>query len=331
MSANINIDSNTEMSGAPTPGTSIATADMVARVRPFYWSLRRELWENRSIYIAPAAVALLVLFSVIIGILRTPHEAVPFQRLLDVPPNALRLAGLSLYGAIAGVLGVTAGIVGWFYCLDTLSGERRDRSILFWRSLPVSDLTAVLSKVLVGMIVVPLVALVVGIVLFIILLLISSVVLAMNDVSGTLLIRNAAFGEALLVHIYAATCAILWCAPLYAWAIFVSSWARRATFLWALMPPAAIMLFEGLAFGTQKFMGIISARFSGGLRYAFIENAQAFDEQEFQLEADQLPESLLSLMDPARFFSMPGLWVGLAIAAAFIGASIWMRRYREPL
>jgi ABC-2 type transport system permease protein len=189
----------------------------------------------------------------------------------------------------------------------------------------------VLSKVLIGMIIVPLVALVVGLALFIVLLLISSVVLALNDVSGTLLIRNAAFGEALVLHIYAASCAILWCAPLYAWAIFVSSWARRATFLWALMPPAAIMLFEGLAFGTQKFMGIVSTRFSGGLRYAFVEDAQAFNEGEFRLEADHLPESLLSLMDPVRFFSQPGLWIGLAIAVAFIAASIWMRRYREPL
>ncbi|HVF16117.1 MAG TPA: hypothetical protein VNA21_04375, partial [Steroidobacteraceae bacterium] len=126
-------------------------------------------------------------------------------------------------------------------------------------------------------------------------------------------------------------CAILWCAPLYAWAIFVSSWARRATFLWALMPPAAVMLFEGLAFGTQKFMAIVSTRFSGGLRYAFVEDAQAFNDDEFRLEADHLPESLVSLMDPARFFSQPGLWIGIAIAIAFISASIWMRRYREPL
>jgi ABC-2 type transport system permease protein len=331
MSANINIDSNTEMRNAPAPQASVATADLVARVRPFYWSLRRELWENRSIYIAPAAVALLVLFSVLVGLLRVPQDAVPFQRLLEVPPSALRLAGLSLYGAISGVLGVTAGIVGWFYCLDALSGERRDRSILFWRSLPVSDTTTVLSKVLIGMIVVPLVALIVGIALFIVLLLISSIVLAANDVSGTLLIKNGAFGEALVVHIYAATCAILWCAPLYAWAIFVSSWARRATFLWALMPPAAIMLFEGLAFGTQKFMAIVSTRLSGGLRYAFVEDMQTFNGDEFRLEADQLPESILSLVDPARFFSQPSLWIGLAIATAFIAASIWMRRYREPL
>jgi ABC-2 type transport system permease protein len=331
MSANVNIDSNTDMSGAPSPGASVATAALAARVRPFYWSLRRELWENRSIYIAPAAVALLVLFSAFVALLRMPHDAVPFQRLLDLPPNAFRMAGLGLYGMISGILAVTAGLVGWFYCLDALSGERRDRSILFWRSLPVSDTTAVLSKVLIGMVAVPLVALVVGIALFIVLLLISSAVLAFNDVSGTLLIRNAAFGEALLVHVYAAICAILWCAPLYAWAIFVSSWARRATFLWALMPPAAVMLFEGLAFGTQKFMAIVSTRFSGGLRYAFVEDAQAFNDDEFRLEADHLPESLVSLMDPARFFSQPGLWIGIAIAIAFIAASIWMRRYREPL
>ena len=41
---------------------------------------------------------------------------------------------------------LTAFLVGVFYCLDALHGERRDRSILFWKSLPVSDLTTVLAK-----------------------------------------------------------------------------------------------------------------------------------------------------------------------------------------
>jgi ABC-2 type transport system permease protein len=135
----------------------------------------------------------------------------------------------------------------------------------------------------------------------------------------------------LLVHVYAALAAILWCAPLYAWAIFVSSWVRRATFLWALLPPAAIALVEGLAFGTQHFMTMMGQRFSGGLQYAFVESAGQFEDDDFMKNPDNFPDSLLSLLDPARFFSQPGLWIGLAVAAAFIAASIWMRRYREPL
>jgi ABC-2 type transport system permease protein len=138
-------------------------------------------------------------------------------------------------------------------------------------------------------------------------------------------------GESIAVHVYTATAVILWCAPLYAWAIFVSSWVRRATFLWALLPPAAISLAEGLAFGTQHFSTMISQRFSGGLEYAFVASARGFDKGEFKLEPENFPDSLLSLLDPVRFVSQPGLWIGLIIAAGFIAASIWMRRYREPL
>src|SRR5687767_1298610 len=151
MNAHVNLDSNADMSGSPNPSASVTSADMAARVRPFYWSLRRELWENRSIYIAPAAVALIILFSALVSLIRMPQDAVPFQRLIDLSPAYFRIAGLGLYGVICSILAITAGIVGWFYCLDTLSGERRDRSIVFWRSLPVSDVTTVLSKVLVGM------------------------------------------------------------------------------------------------------------------------------------------------------------------------------------
>jgi ABC-2 type transport system permease protein len=118
---------------------------------------------------------------------------------------------------------------------------------------------------------------------------------------------------------------------LYAWAIFVSSWVRRATFLWALLPPAAIGLAEGLAFNTQHFTTMIGKRLSGGLEHAFAESAHALDREEFRLEPENFPDSLFSLLDPTRFLSQPGLWIGLAVAAAFIAASIWMRRYREPL
>jgi ABC-2 type transport system permease protein len=331
MNARANFDSNADMSNTPAPNANVANVDLAARVRPFYWSVRRELWENRSIYIAPAAVALIILFSAIVALLRLPHDVEPFSGLLNVPPHQLRFAGTVMYGVISGILAVNAGIVGWFYCLDTLSGERRDRSILFWRSLPVSDLTTVLSKVLIGMAIVPLVSLIVGLALYIVLLLISSIVLMVNGASGTLLLGNAPLGELLVTHIYAATATILWCAPLYAWAIFVSSWARRATFLWALMVPAAIGLAEGLAFGTKHFITMIGMRVSGGLQHAFVESMQAADDKNLKFDVDRLPESLFSILDPVRFISQPSLWIGLLVAAAFIAAAVWMRRYREPL
>lgn len=324
MNAHVNIGSNADMT--PTPKVTATSVALAAKVRPFYWSVRREVWENRSIYLAPLAIAAVVLLSVFIGAFRITNFTVDANT--TVAAEQYRLAALVLYAVIAGILSFAAGIVGWFYCLDALSGERRERSILFWRSLPVSDTTTVLSKVVVGMAVVPLVSLIVSVALYLVMLMIGSIVLLAKGVSGFGLMANASLGQSVVVHLYAATVAILWGAPLYAWAIFVSSWARRATFLWALMVPAAIALAEYLAFGTQRFLAIVSSRFEGGIKTAFVVFPSA-DEKHFKFDST-LPESLFTLLDPVRFLSQPGLWIGLVIAAAFIGAAIWMRRYREP-
>jgi len=106
-------------------------------VRPFYWSVWRELWENRSIYIAPLIVAGIILFGSFVNAFRLPELR---RNALALDP-AHRQAAIEMpYDMAAMMLIFTAFIVGFFYCLDALYGERRDRSILFWKSLPVSDL-----------------------------------------------------------------------------------------------------------------------------------------------------------------------------------------------
>src|SRR5436190_6630328 len=120
--------------------------------RPMYWSVLREVWENKSIYIAPSIVGAVILFGALISAGHLPerrHNAM----LLD---EVRRRAAIELpYDIVAIVLIVTAFIVGFFYCLDALYGERRDRSVLFWKSLPVSDRTTVLAKLSIPLLVIP--------------------------------------------------------------------------------------------------------------------------------------------------------------------------------
>src|SRR5213083_1898245 len=111
--------------------------------RPMYWSVRRELWENRSIYIAPLAVAGVFLFGFLISTIHLPSR---MRALSALDPAQQREAIAMPFDIAAALLMLTQLLVGAFYCLDALHGERRDRSILFWKSLPVSDLTTVLSK-----------------------------------------------------------------------------------------------------------------------------------------------------------------------------------------
>src|SRR6516162_7957466 len=144
----MNSETVPESAGVSTPGHRPATP------RPFRWSVRRELWENRSIYVAPILVAIVVLFGFLVSTVGLPER----RREVLLLDHAKARAAIEVpYNMAAIMLILTAFIVGVFYCLDALYGERRDRSILFWKSLPVSDSTTLLSKTTIPLVVLPLV------------------------------------------------------------------------------------------------------------------------------------------------------------------------------
>jgi ABC-2 type transport system permease protein len=149
-----------------------------------YWSVRRELWENRSIYVAPLAVAGVALFafslSSIAGIWEKPLRLNPAQ------PQAP-------YDIAAGLMMLTGIVVSVFYCLDALHGERRDRSILFWKSLPVSDLTTVLAKASIPLVILPLLTFAIIVAMQWLMLLMSSVVLLVSGQSVATLWTELSF------------------------------------------------------------------------------------------------------------------------------------------
>src|SRR5204862_3330235 len=123
--------------------------------RPLYWSVWRELWENRSIYIVPLIVAAVQVFGFAITTIGLPDR----RRAVLLLDAAHQRAAIEVpYDLAAMMMIFIVFIVGVVYCLDALYGERRDRSILFWKSLPVSDFTTVLSKVIIPLVVLRLVA-----------------------------------------------------------------------------------------------------------------------------------------------------------------------------
>src|SRR5579864_7071220 len=136
---------NTQSNAMPDSSidSQAMSAVAISQTRPFYWSVRRELWENRSIYIAPLAVAVAFLFGFLISMVHLPDK---MRAALALDPMQQREIIERPYNMAALLLMGTYLFVAAFYCLDALQGERRDRSILFWKSLPVSDLTTVLSK-----------------------------------------------------------------------------------------------------------------------------------------------------------------------------------------
>ena len=301
----------------PVDGPSVTTPRM-SRTRPFYWSVRRELWENRSLYIAPFVVTALVLFGSLVNILRLRLRLQHLSSMSDARLEALLLRPFQM--APAPIM-LTTFVVALFYCLDALYGERRDRSILFWKSLPVSDRTTVLAKVAVPLAVLPLIALALSVATQLIMLMVGTLVLAGTEVGPMRLWSAFSFFEGPLVMLYGLTVHVLWFAPIYGWLLLISAWAKRAAILWAVLPFLALATIEWIVFQSHYFMLLLRYRVTGAMREAFsVEHGRGGGS------VDRLWQ-----LAPGNFLSTPGLWAGLAFAGVCIAAAVRLRRNREPI
>jgi ABC-2 type transport system permease protein len=301
--------------------TQARSQTAAAPTHPFYWSVRRELWEHRSIWIAPLAVAGIVLFGFLIRLARLPQ----LLRTVDtLPPMKQALAIASPFaGACASII-LTGLIVAVFYCLGALNGERRDRSILFWKSLPVSDLTAVLAKATVPFLIIPPVVFVIAMVTQLVMLVVGSAVALASGLNAAVIWAHWPMAQMTLTLVYVIVVITLWYAPIYGWLLLVSAWARRMTFLWAVLTPLGIAVVERIAFDTSYFGGLLKYRLGGFVDEAFISLPH---KKHFVLHTIDP----LALMAPMKFVSSPGLWLGLLFGAACIAAAVWLRRSREPV
>jgi ABC-2 type transport system permease protein len=307
---NTQSDNTPERTGVSSPSYNRSST------QSFYWSVWRELWENRSIYVAPLIVAVVVLLGFLVSTIGMPERR---QAVLSLDPAHQRALIGAPYDIAAMILIFTAFIVGVFYCLDALHSERRDRSILFWKSLPVSDRTTVLSKATIPLVVLPLIIFTIVVLVQFLMLLWSSAVLLSSGLAGTTWTRFNLIKQSVIL-LYGLIVIVLWHAPVYGYALLISGWARRATFLWAVLPLLAIGVLEKFAFDTSHFASMLKNRLFGAGDAAFA----------FQPHRGVTIDSLVQLT-PGRYLAAPGLWIGLAFAAAFLVAAVWQRRYRGPI
>jgi ABC-2 type transport system permease protein len=297
------------------PSTATTPAALRA-ARPLYWSIRRELWENRSVYLAPLAVAVLVLFAMSIhGTVNLPKRV---RAAAASDRGGPQITAVTPYAVAPAPIMFTTILVGMFYCLDALYGERRDRSILFWKSLPVSDRTAVLAKAAVPFVILPAIGFVLSVVTFSILMALGTVVLAAKGLNPSVLWAEVGVVSEPLIILYGLAVHVLWHAPIYGWFLLISAWARRTPFLWAVLPPLALAAVEH-AFRTSYFGAFLRYRWGGAMKEAFT------------LEAGRTNISRLSQLDLLGFLATPGLWTGLIAAAVFLVAAARLRRNREPI
>jgi ABC-2 type transport system permease protein len=297
---------------APRLDTRVSSvAPPSSRTRPLYWSVRRELWENRSIHLAPLGVATFVVVAITVhGITMPSHLA----GMIGIDPSP-SMSVSAMYRSMSMLLLVTALIVGAFYCMDALSGERRDRSILFWKSLPVSDRTAVLAKASIPLVVLPVVTWAAIAAMLLAVFLLSALALVIQGHPVTPLWREVHLPQLWGMTAYAVAVIALWHAPIYAFLLMASGWARRTAGLWALLPVLAAAALEKLTMDTTRIATLVMRAIFGWYPAAFAAHA-----------GEGVPFHPLTTLTPLRFLASPELWIGLVLAAMFLAIAVRLRR-----
>jgi ABC-2 type transport system permease protein len=274
---------------------------------------RRELWEHKSLWLAPGVVALLLVVLPMFGNFHLGMDGIDVTA--HMPAEVQPQVGPILMNSLAGVLSVIACIVTLIYLLDCLYAERRDRSILFWKSLPVSDAQTVLTKLSMALVLIPLFTLLLALVAYLLL-------------SGLLYLRYEALRPLLGVDAIgrafatlpdlagSMVFALLWYAPVAAYLMLASVLAKRSPLVYAILPPVVLILVEQMLFGTHHV-----ARFLGRWLVPWV-----------RLEPPQIDDNRVSFgtsVDWSVLWRGPELWLGLAVAAGMVYIVIRLRRYRD--
>ena len=314
------------------------------------WLLRREFWENKgSMFWAPivvgALMVLLVGVSALYGSVSENHisvtvdgqtttavtkfEGMPMEKRTQMAESVA-----AIYPGMAAPLYLLMAVVAFFYCLGALNEERRDRSILFWKSLPISDGQTVLSKVITAALVAPLITIAVGTFVSMLLLLIAGIALALQGVNMfALVLSSAEFYLAPLKVLGMLPVYVLWALPTIGWLLMVSAWAKSKVFLWAVGTPLISVIIVkwvnftlGVGLNIDWFIHNIVARGLGGLIpglwLAHIDRALLMNEHHSIAMSSIFAQSWMTL-------SGPSVWIGAIAGAAMIFVAIRLRRWKD--
>jgi ABC-2 type transport system permease protein len=296
--------------------------------------LQRELWEHRSIYITPLVVAILLTLAALTGqvsINGMDHMDIGIVGASNLPENARAAVLTGIMIGLSTTFVFAMMIMTIFYALDALYAERKDRSILFWRSIPVTDFETVLSKLLIAIVVIPLVAFAMIVVTHLAVLLFSSVWIGARGGSAMHLIWGSApfldNWTATLIFVLALP---LWLSPFIGWFLLISAFTKRSPFLVAFLPFAILPLLEKMLFDSTVFVEAFFVRSIKMPLFTDLETMERlFEDGESFAGLGDAQLSLLGLMDLGGFLSNPGFWLGLIVCGLFTSAAIYVRRYRD--
>lgn len=303
------------------------------------WTLlKRELWESPVAFKwTPLGIAIMIILFAII----TMVIGARFDAEMAFTTDTLRMFATEPFEqkslVVSGILFSFATIffqlmllIILFYLAGSLYDDRKDRSILFWKSLPVSDWMTVASKLVTASILIPAMFLVAIFITHLALLIIASgygLLAGINPFTEFWL--PASLLRLWTVMIVGLLIQALWLLPIYAWLIFCSSWAPRLPILIAIAIPAAISITQHVwslttSFSMPEFnLGMIMLKRLGAGILPMSANIQ-FDGNVGDMQFN--PDLFMSFSNLFAYLTRWEMWVGVLIGLGFLVAAVWFRR-----
>lgn len=319
-------------------------------MKTLQWLLRREFWENRGgFFWAPVIAGGVFLVLNLLGLAIAMAAAgrahiqiglVKIDALLkSVDPEAIQAAVVgidAMFLMVSAMIGVVTAIVVAFYCLGAFYDERKDRSILFWKSLPLSDRDTGISKATSALFVAPTIGLAAGVATSVGMLLLLCIFAAFHgqNLFG-LVFWDAHPIKMTLLSLATLPLSAVWALPTVGWLMLCSAWAKTKPFLWAVGVPvgAGIMvswfdLMQTIAQPDIWFWEHVVARvLLGTFPAGWLKHASISFENGIQS-----PEDMLNLATLGNFYSALGsveVWVGAIAGVAMLVAATRLRRWRD--
>jgi len=295
--------------------------------------IRRELWEHRSLFVVPAVLGLLIVLVEMTGQAAVSafdtHIDMALLGATNISANERGAIISALMTIFAGLFVLEMWVLTVFYSLDSLYAERKDKSILFWRSMPVTDAEAVISKLLTAVIVIPLVTLAFIALTHLLVLVVTSIWVGLRGANAWHLIWSAVplidNWSATLIFVLAVS---LWLSPFVGWFLLVSAYTKRSPLLFATLPVIVLPMLEKSILNSSLLADALFVRTVKLPIYRDVDFDSLYSK-EMLIEASQHGISLVAMLDVGRFLTSPGLWLGLVVCGLFTTAAIYVRRYRD--
>jgi len=288
----------------------------------FFTLLKREYWEHQSFIKTPIILASVIVVILLIGMLST-HDFMwsysvsssgiinrTFHGSIDIGnhTNIHHVISMMLYSSVVIPILIALCITIFFYVLSSLYDERRDRSILFWRSMPISDTATVLSKVFSALITAPVLAAIVALIAQIVVLILITIWGSIHIDNIWSFIWSFSLIKMFFNNFFLMILSALWLSPGLGWLWFVSSVAKKSPFLFAVFVPLGIMLVELLLLHSTHFAHLL-AEWNHGLTALISHTSHQ--------------------LSPFYIVSNVQFWIGLLIGSIFVAVATYIRRFND--